>query len=131
MDILFYLFFFLGLHLRHIEFPRLGVKSHLQLPAYITGTATSDPSHVCSLHHSSRQGQTLNPLSEASDGTHILMDTSRALNPLNHNRNSQYFNNSNYSTSRIQDTFSFVCVFFNFFHQCLTILSVPVFHFFG
>ena len=38
----------------------------------------------CSL----QQHQILNPLSEARDRTHILMDTSLVLNPLNHNRNS-------------------------------------------
>ena len=34
------LFFFLGLYLWHMEVPRLGVKSELQLPA--TATATLD-----------------------------------------------------------------------------------------
>ena len=49
----FFFFFFgvLGLHLWHIDGPRLGVKSELQLLAYTT--ATRDPSRVCSLHHSS------------------------------------------------------------------------------
>ena len=45
--------------------------------AYTTATATRDPSCVCDLHHSSRQCQILNPLSEARDQTHILMDTGR------------------------------------------------------
>ena len=35
--------FFLGLHSRHMEVPKLGVESELQLPAYTTATATSDP----------------------------------------------------------------------------------------
>ena len=39
--------FFLGLHPRHVEVPRLGVKSELQLPAYTTATATADMSRVC------------------------------------------------------------------------------------
>ena len=56
--------------------PRLGVESELQLPAYTT--ATGDPSRVCDLHHSSRQPRILNPLSEARDGTSILMDTGQA-----------------------------------------------------
>ena len=34
-------FFFLGLHPRHMEVPKLGVKSELQLPAY--ATAMPDP----------------------------------------------------------------------------------------
>ena len=33
-------FFFLGLHLCHMEVPRLEVQSELQLPAYVTATAT-------------------------------------------------------------------------------------------
>ena len=41
--------FFLGPHLRHMEVPRLGVESELQLPAYATVPATGDPSHVCDL----------------------------------------------------------------------------------
>ena len=40
---LFVCLHFLGLHLRHTEVPRLGVKSELQLPAYTTATATPDP----------------------------------------------------------------------------------------
>ena len=36
-------FVFLGLHPRHMEVPRLGLKSELQLLAYTTATATPDP----------------------------------------------------------------------------------------
>ena len=67
------------------EVPRLGIQSELQLPAYITAIATAMPDLSCSsgIH---------NPLSEARDLTHILMDTSRVLNPLSHNGNSfKYF----------------------------------------
>ena len=60
-----------------MEIPRLGVKLELPLPAYATVTATQDPSHMCDLHHSSQQCQILNPLMEAGDRTHILMDTSQ------------------------------------------------------
>ena len=43
----FVLFFvFVGMHLWHMEVPRLGVKLELQLPAYTTATATPDPSLV-------------------------------------------------------------------------------------
>ena len=35
-------FFFLALHPRHMEVPRLGVQSELQLPAYATATAMPD-----------------------------------------------------------------------------------------
>ena len=69
--------FFLGLSQRHMGVPRPGVKSELQLPAYTTAPATWDPSHICNLHHSSRQRLILNPLREARDRTHILMDPSR------------------------------------------------------
>ena len=37
---------FLGPHLQHLEFPKLGVKSELKLPAYTTATARQDLSHV-------------------------------------------------------------------------------------
>jgi len=60
-----------------MEIPRLGVELQLQLPAYITATATQDLSHVCDLHHSSRQHQILNIPSKARDRTHVLMDTSQ------------------------------------------------------
>ena len=42
--------FFLGPYLRHMEVPRLGIKSELQLLAYTTATAMPDPSRVCKLH---------------------------------------------------------------------------------
>ena len=58
-----------------MEVPRLGVESELQLLAYATATAMPDASCVFNLHHSSRQRQILNPLSEARDRTRILMDT--------------------------------------------------------
>ena len=54
----------------------LEVESELQLPAYTTATATRDPNHVCHLYQSSQQCQILNPLSEARNRTHILMDSS-------------------------------------------------------
>lgn len=45
----FILFFLLWLYLWHIEVPRLGVASELQLSAYSTATATWDPSCICDL----------------------------------------------------------------------------------
>ena len=71
IHIYIYIFFFcfLGPYLRHMEVPRLGVQSELQPPAYTTATATQDLSHVCDLHHSSRQCWILNPLNEARDWT--------------------------------------------------------------
>ena len=61
-----------------MEIPRLGVELELQLPAYTRATATapSDLSLICELHCSLWQHQVLNPLSETTDQTHILMDTS-------------------------------------------------------
>ena len=56
----FCLFVFLGPHPRHMEVPRLGVESELQLPAYATATAMPDLSCVCDLHHSSWQCWILN-----------------------------------------------------------------------
>ena len=68
-----------------MEDPRLGIESELQLLAYATTTTMQDLSHICSLHCSSQQRQTLNPLVEARDRTHVLTDT---LNPLSYNGNS-------------------------------------------
>ena len=48
----FFVFVFLRLHPWHMEVPRLGVKSELQLPAYTTAIVTRDLSHVFDLHHS-------------------------------------------------------------------------------
>ena len=59
-----------------MEVPRLGDPSELQLPACTTATATQEPSHVGDLHPSSQQHRrTLNPLNEARDQTHDLLDT--------------------------------------------------------
>ena len=97
----FYLFVycFLGPHLWHMVVPRLGVESELQLLANATPTAMPDLSHVHHLHHSSWQHQILNPLSEARNRTHVLMDTSQVYNPLSHNGNSK--KNSLYSSNSI------------------------------
>ena len=48
-------FSFLQLLLQHIEAPRLGVESELQLPAYTAAVATEDPSHICYLRQGLRQ----------------------------------------------------------------------------
>ena len=83
LSFFFFFFCFLGLSLSHMEVPRLKVESELQPPAYATATPT-DPSCICDLHHSSWQCQILNPLSEARDQAHILMDT------LSHDGNSLF-----------------------------------------
>ena len=77
LSFLFSFLVFLGLHPRHMEVPRPGVESELWLLVYATVTATSDLSHISDLHHSSQQHWFLNPLSEAENGTHILMDASQ------------------------------------------------------
>ena len=56
-----------------MEVPRLGVE----IVAYTTATAMWDLSRMCDLHHSSRQCQIPDPLSEVRDRTCILMDASR------------------------------------------------------
>ena len=71
----FFFFCFLGPHLPHMEVPRLGIESELQLPTDTTATATQDPSQICDLHHRSRQW-ILNPLSKARNRNRIFMDTS-------------------------------------------------------
>ena len=73
----FFLLFFLGPHPQHMDVPRLGVQSELQLLVYATVTATPDPSLICDLYHSSSQCQILDPLSEARDLTCNLMVPSR------------------------------------------------------
>ena len=70
--LLLFFFHFLGLHPQHMEVPRLGVESELQLQAYARATATPDPSQVCDPHHSSQQRGILNPLSKAREQTHNL-----------------------------------------------------------
>ena len=59
-----------------MEVPRLEGELELQLLSYTTATAKWGRSRVCNLHCSSQQCQILNPLNEARDRTHILMDTS-------------------------------------------------------
>ena len=66
---------FLEQHLGHMEVPRLGVESELQLPAYAIATAMPDLSSIYKLH-SPRQHRILNPLSGVNDRIRILMDTS-------------------------------------------------------
>ena len=73
VTILFFFFFFLGPHLWHMEIPRLGVESELQLLAYTT--ATQGLSSNCNLGGSLWQSRVLNPLSKARDRTHILTNT--------------------------------------------------------
>ena len=70
-----------------MKVPSPGVESELQVLATATATATTtqDLIPIFILHHSSWELQILNPLSEARDQTHILMDTGWVSNPLSHN----------------------------------------------
>ena len=79
LKIYFFIFFsFEGHTPRHMEVPRLGVESELLPLAYARATAMPNPSHVCNLHHSSRQCQILNPLSKPGrDRIRNLMVPSR------------------------------------------------------
>ena len=72
----FFLFCFLGPHLKHMEIPRLGVQSELQLPAYTTATAMPGLSHICGL----QQWWIPGPLSEARDQICIFMILVRFVN---------------------------------------------------
>ena len=81
-------FFFLRVHPWHMEVPRLGAEVELSLMAYTTATATRDLSCICDLQHSSRQGQVLNPLSEARDPNCNFMVPSWIC--FCHDRNSTY-----------------------------------------
>ena len=67
----FCFFFFpaiLGPYLRHMEVPKLGVESELQLPAYTTATATRNLSRICDLRHSSWQCRILTHCSRPGIG---------------------------------------------------------------
>ena len=72
--ILFY-YFFLLFRATLIAYGSSQVRG--QIGATATGTAMQDPSGICDLYHSSRQRWVLNPLSEARDQTHILMNPSQ------------------------------------------------------
>ena len=70
-----------------MEVPRLGFELELQLPDALA-TAMQDPSRIFHLQHSSLQRRILNPLSEAREQTHILMNSSWARWLLSHEGNS-------------------------------------------
>ena len=76
-SLFYFLKFFVGLHPRHMEVPRLGVRLELRLLAYATATALWDLRCLCDLHHSSQQCRIPDSLSKARDGTRLLTDTSR------------------------------------------------------
>ena len=61
-----------------------------------------------------RQRWILNPLNKARDRTHILMDTSRVLNPLRHSRNSKSVYISTGARSILEFSWLFVFAFLLF-----------------
>ena len=73
----FIYFCFSGPHLWHMGVPGLESELEPQLPACTTAMATGYLSHVCHLHHRSRQHQIPNLLSKARNGTRILMEPGR------------------------------------------------------
>ena len=74
-------FFFLQLHLQHMEIPRLGIESELQLLAYTTAMAIPDPNRIFDLCQSSWQCRILNLLYEARDQTYVEFLTGWATTP--------------------------------------------------
>ena len=58
-----------------MKVPGLGVTLELQPPPFATAMTTLDLSCICDLHRSLQQHWILNPLSEARDRTHILMES--------------------------------------------------------
>ena len=85
-DLFFFLFsfFFLGLHLWHMEVPR--ARGQIRVAAAGPRHSHRNAGSECVYNHSSQQFWIFNPLSEARDQTPNLMDTSQVLNPLRHNR---------------------------------------------
>ena len=54
-------------------------RGRIRAPAAVHSHSSSGSSHVCNLHHSSRQCRILNPLSEAKKLTQVLMDASQLI----------------------------------------------------
>ena len=74
------IFFFFGLF-RAVPVAYGGSQARSRIRAVAAGLhhshSNADPSHVCNLHHSSRQRQIFNPLGKAGDQTRNLMVSSR------------------------------------------------------
>ena len=81
MNFVYIFFFFLWIHLWHMEVARLQVarlgvaQVGAVAEAYTTAMATLDLSHICDLCLNLQHCWILNPLSEARDWIHILVDT--------------------------------------------------------
>ena len=82
-----FIYLFKWLCLRCMEFPRLGVKSELQLQTYTTAMATPDPSRLWDLRRSLWQHWILNPLMEPEIKPTSSWNIMSVLNLLSHYRN--------------------------------------------
>ena len=74
-----YLFIYLGLHLQHMEVPRLGTES-LALAAGLRHSPLGPTQHLRPTPHLTAMPKVpshLNPLSEARDQSHVFMDPSQ------------------------------------------------------
>ena len=100
---LYFLFCFRPAPVAHGSSQARGLNLSYSCPPTLQPQQTRDPSCICDLCCSSRRCRIFNPLSEARDRTHILMDTGRVCNLLSHNGNSckLYFKN----TSEIEINF--------------------------
>ena len=112
---------------RHLEVPRLGIESELQLPACTKDTAKLDPCLLWDLYHRSQQllnHWILNPLREAKDWTHILMDTSQIHFPWA-TMGTPHCDHSKSRLSKSKDLLkkSFISVFFWFYFQSATYMA--------
>ena len=85
---IFIFIFFLGPYLGHMEVPRLGVESELQLQVYATATALPALRPFCDLHCSLQQCWVLTRLIKDRNGTTSSQTICWVLNPLSHNGNS-------------------------------------------
>ena len=85
-----YLFLISGLHLWHMEVPRLGVESEPQLQASATATATSDSCHICDLHHSCGNTKSLTHWARLAIQPVSSQILCWVLNLLSHNGNSSF-----------------------------------------
>ena len=109
----FFFFFSLETHLWHMEVAWLGAESELQLPS--TPQPQQCRMRATSSTYTKAHGNawSFNPLSEARDQTHVLMDTSWAPNPLGHSGNFLYSVLSHFTL------FLFLNMFYNVYNRSI------------
>ena len=86
-------FFFLQLYLQHVQVPRLGVESKLQLPAYTIATATLDLSHIWTYATVHGNARSLTYWARPGIKTASSQTLCQVPNPLSQNGNSPSFFN--------------------------------------